>query len=117
MTDSTFHTLEAALADDHFPEVDLMLRRGRWQDRQILSESWIRLATTPTELRPTYGALWWLNTGRGQYKSASPESFFALGAGGNVIWVDPANDVVAVLRWTNTRRVDEFARLVTAAVK
>ena len=29
MTDSTFHTLEAALADDHFPEVDLMLRRGR----------------------------------------------------------------------------------------
>jgi len=29
VTDSTFHTLEAALADDHFPEVDLMLRRGR----------------------------------------------------------------------------------------
>lgn len=29
MTDSTFHTLEAALTDDHFPEVDLMLRRGR----------------------------------------------------------------------------------------
>lgn len=29
MTDSTFHTLEAALADDQFPEVDLMLRRGR----------------------------------------------------------------------------------------
>ncbi|HTX23228.1 MAG TPA: chromosome partition protein MukE [Steroidobacteraceae bacterium] len=29
MTDSTFHTLEAAIADTHFPEVDLMLRRGR----------------------------------------------------------------------------------------
>lgn len=29
MTESTFHTLEAALADDHFPDVDLMLRRGR----------------------------------------------------------------------------------------
>lgn len=29
MTDSTFHTLEAAIADEHFPEVDLMLRRGR----------------------------------------------------------------------------------------
>lgn len=29
MTDSTFHNLEAAIADDHFPEVDLMLRRGR----------------------------------------------------------------------------------------
>lgn len=29
MTGATFHTLEAALADDHFPDVDLMLRRGR----------------------------------------------------------------------------------------
>lgn len=29
MSESSFHTLEAALADDHFPEVDLMLRRGR----------------------------------------------------------------------------------------
>lgn len=29
MTDSTFHTLEQAIADEHFPEVDLALRRGR----------------------------------------------------------------------------------------
>lgn len=29
MNDSTFATLEAAIADEHFPEVDLMLRRGR----------------------------------------------------------------------------------------
>lgn len=29
MTDSTFHSLEAAIADEHFPEVDLVLRRGR----------------------------------------------------------------------------------------
>ena len=29
MTDSAFPTLEAAIGDEHFPEVDLMLRRGR----------------------------------------------------------------------------------------
>jgi chromosome partition protein MukE len=29
MNDSTFQTLDAAIADEHFPEVDLMLRRGR----------------------------------------------------------------------------------------
>jgi chromosome partition protein MukE len=29
MNDSTFQSLEAAIADEHFPEVDLMLRRGR----------------------------------------------------------------------------------------
>jgi len=29
MSTSTFHTLEEALADEHYPEVDLALRRGR----------------------------------------------------------------------------------------
>jgi chromosome partition protein MukE len=29
VTDSTFQSLEAAIGDEHFPEVDLMLRRGR----------------------------------------------------------------------------------------
>ena len=29
MTDSAFHDLETAIADDHFPDVDMMLRRGR----------------------------------------------------------------------------------------
>lgn len=29
MNDSSFQTLEAAIADDHFPDVDMMLRRGR----------------------------------------------------------------------------------------
>jgi chromosome partition protein MukE len=29
VTATTFHTLEAALADEHYPEVDLALRRGR----------------------------------------------------------------------------------------
>lgn len=29
MTESAFHTLEQVIADEHFPEVDLALRRGR----------------------------------------------------------------------------------------
>src|SRR5690606_11524235 len=33
----------------------LTLRRGRWKDRQILSEEWIRMATTPTPVQPDYG--------------------------------------------------------------
>jgi CubicO group peptidase (beta-lactamase class C family) len=102
---------------DHARFGYLMLRRGRWEDRPVLSERWARLATSPTDIRPNYGLLWWLNTGRAQYRSASPESFFALGAGGNVIWVDPTTDIVAVLRWSDTRAVDEFIRLVSAAVR
>jgi CubicO group peptidase (beta-lactamase class C family) len=101
---------------DHARFGYLHLRRGRWGDRQLLSERWVAMATTPTPIKPVYGYMWWLNTDRGQYRSASPRSFFALGAGGNVIWIDPEHDLVAVVRWLDTAKVDEFMRLVTAAV-
>ncbi|HWP44227.1 MAG TPA: serine hydrolase, partial [Blastocatellia bacterium] len=41
----------------------LTLRRGRWKDKQILSEEWVRMALTPTTAQPTYGFMnWFLNT-------------------------------------------------------
>src|SRR4026207_1873830 len=94
----------------------LLLRRGHWKDRQLLSERWITLATTPTAIRPHYGFLWWLNGARTLYPPASPRAFFALGSGGNVIYVDPQYDLVAVLRWTATDKIDEFIRLVVASL-
>jgi CubicO group peptidase (beta-lactamase class C family) len=94
----------------------LLLRRGHWKDRQLLSERWITLATTPTTIRPNYGFLWWLNGDRKLYPSASSRAFFALGSGGNVIYVDPQYDLVAVLRWTATDKIDEFIRLVIASL-
>jgi chromosome partition protein MukE len=40
MTDSAFPTLEAAIADEHFPEVDLMLNpRKRKYDERIAAET------------------------------------------------------------------------------
>jgi CubicO group peptidase (beta-lactamase class C family) len=102
---------------DHARFGYLHLRRGRWGDRQLLSERWLSMATTPTPIKPVYGYMWWLNTDRAQYPSASPRSFFALGAGGNVIWIDPEHDLVAAVRWLDTTKVDEFMRLVTAAVE
>ncbi|HEX8686101.1 MAG TPA: serine hydrolase, partial [Pyrinomonadaceae bacterium] len=33
----------------------LTLRRGRWKDKQVISEEWLRQATTPTTAQPTYG--------------------------------------------------------------
>jgi CubicO group peptidase (beta-lactamase class C family) len=94
----------------------LHLRRGRWTGRQLISERWIDLATTPTDIRPVYGYMWWLNTNRAQYPSAPASSFFALGAGGNVIWVDPEHDLIAVIRWTDTSKIDGFMKLVVEAV-
>lgn len=101
---------------DHARFGYLMLRRGAWDGRQLLSERWIDQATTPTPIRPVYGYLWWLNTDRVQYPAASARAFFARGAGGNVIWLEPAHDLVVVVRWLDTRRINEFMEKVLAAL-
>ncbi len=77
----------------------LMLGRGVWDGQRLLPASWIDELLKPCALHPNYGLLWWLNTGRTRYPSATPVSFYASGAGGNITWVDPANDLVAVMRW------------------
>jgi CubicO group peptidase (beta-lactamase class C family) len=101
---------------DHARFGYLFLRRGEWNGRRILSEKWIDLATTPTPIKPVYGYMWWLNTGREQFPAATPRSFFALGAGGNVIWIAPELDVVVVVRWLDGRQTNEFMRRVVASV-
>ncbi|HET6230098.1 MAG TPA: serine hydrolase [Longimicrobiaceae bacterium] len=95
----------------------LYLRRGRWAGRHLLSEDWVRAATTPAAIKPTYGYLWWLNSDRKLYPSAPASSFFALGAGSNVIWVDPDHDLVAVIRWIDNKEIDAFIARVMAAVE
>jgi CubicO group peptidase (beta-lactamase class C family) len=85
----------------------LTLRKGKWGDRQILSEEWIRMATTPG-VNQGYGFMnYFLNTGRRSMPSAPEQAFWHLGAGNNVIYVDPVNDLVVVARWiTNLRAMD-----------
>jgi CubicO group peptidase (beta-lactamase class C family) len=94
----------------------LMQRGGVWGDRRILSEDWITRCRQPCPLNASYGYLWWLNTDRSRYPSAPSGSYNAAGAGGNLIWVDPGHDLVAVLRWTDPATMDAFMGLVKAAV-
>jgi len=95
----------------------LILRKGKWKDRQIVSESWIKKATTPAAIGPDYGYLWWLNTAKKQYPSAPATSFAALGAGSNTIWIDPEHDLVVVWRWHQDRSADEFFKRILTAIK
>ena len=95
----------------------MMLRRGRWGDAQLVPESWIERATAPCAVRRDYGFLWWLNTGRTAFPSASPESFLAIGAGANITWIDPASGIVAVMRWIDRAAVDGFIGRVMAALR
>jgi CubicO group peptidase (beta-lactamase class C family) len=96
----------------------LTLRRGRWEDRQILSEEWVRMATTPTPAQPDYGFMnWMLNTGRKRWPSAPESAFAHLGNGTNMVYVDPANDLVVVARWIQNDQQDALIQRVLAALR
>lgn len=95
----------------------LMLANGQWGDRQLVSGNWIKACTTPSPLNPSYGYLWWLN-GDGVHCPAAPRtSYFALGVGRNIIWIDPEHDLVVVVRWLERDALIGFAKVVMQALK
>jgi CubicO group peptidase (beta-lactamase class C family) len=80
----------------------LYLRRGHWEGQQLLPEEYVK-DSSRTQVNPnggfvvpdTYGYLWWVST-IGPYAS-----YYAIGYGGQTIYVIPALDVVLVTtaRW------------------
>ena len=107
-----------ASARDHARFGYLLLRRGEWNGRRILSERWVDMATQPTDIAPHYGYLWWLSRNRrGVFPSSPESSFFALGSGGNMIWIVPEYDVVVVTRWLDIPKLDGFITRVGAALQ
>jgi CubicO group peptidase (beta-lactamase class C family) len=77
----------------------LLSRKGNWNGQRVISEDWIRKATSPSKTKSDYGYLWWLNTGRKAWPSLSEKAFAAVGFGSNTIWIDPEKDLVVVWRW------------------
>jgi CubicO group peptidase (beta-lactamase class C family) len=82
----------------------LTCRNGKWGDRQIISQAWIRQARTPTPVQQGYGFMnFYLNTpaanGNRPVPTAPPTAFWHLGNGTNAIYCDPENDIVVVARW------------------
>jgi CubicO group peptidase (beta-lactamase class C family) len=98
----------------------LMLNKGRWGDKQIVSEAWVEDATgrSSTPLNAGYGYLWWLNregvlssalratsveaasnpeTPRGRIADDAPDDmFWAIGLGNQIVQVDPGSKTVVV---------------------
>jgi CubicO group peptidase (beta-lactamase class C family) len=98
----------------------LVLNRGRWGDRQVVSSEWLATATgkSSTPLNAAYGYLWWLNhpgvianplvavsraeaknptTRTGKVVPDAPDGmFWALGLGGQLVQVDPGSRTVVV---------------------
>ncbi|MCF7822591.1 MAG: beta-lactamase family protein [Candidatus Marinimicrobia bacterium] len=80
----------------------LVLNKGRWNDRQLISEQWIELSTSPkvkVSEPYSYGYFWWLIDGR----SMGLNGFFpvAQGAGGQRIYVIPQKNAVIVVTGGN----------------
>ncbi len=95
----------------------LCLRRGRWDGTQVFPAAWYEVATTPTAHNPQYGLMnWFLNTGRELLPSAPAGAFVHFGAGTNLVYVDPVNDLVVVARWIERADVDAFIGRVLGAL-
>ena len=93
----------------------LMLRKGKWQDRQIIPAEWVKRTTRVTshisEMHPEFmqsgpfgfGYMWWVWDGvyaSGPYQGA----YTASGAHGQWITILPARDMVVVhtASWSST---------------
>jgi CubicO group peptidase (beta-lactamase class C family) len=94
----------------------LILNHGRWDNRQLVSEAWLKDAVTPSEHGPDYGYLWWLNTKRKQWPSGPASAFAAIGHGSNTIWIDPDHDIVFVWHWYQGSAMDGMVQRIIAAV-
>jgi CubicO group peptidase (beta-lactamase class C family) len=98
----------------------LMLDRGRWGDRRVVSGGWVARATgaPSTSMNAGYGYLWWLNrygvlggalkpvtleqaadpaTPRQRLVPGAPaRTYWAVGLGNQTVQVDPGTDTVVV---------------------
>jgi CubicO group peptidase (beta-lactamase class C family) len=83
----------------------LTMHKGMWNGQRIISEEWLAMATTPTPANTGYGFMnFYLNTGREQDPTAPESAWRHVGAGPNVVYVDPENELVVVSRWGGADR-------------
>ncbi len=78
----------------------LTLNEGNWNGEQIISKEWIELSKTPTVANDEYGYMnYFLNTDKEVFPNAPESAFWHLGAGTNMVYCDPENNIVIVARW------------------
>lgn len=86
---------------------ELMLSKGIDNNIQIVSEQYIRNATSPqstwAEFQLDYGYLWWI---------IDHNRYAAIGDGGNIIFIDIKNEIVVVIASTFKPRPKDRIRLI-----
>jgi CubicO group peptidase (beta-lactamase class C family) len=95
----------------------LTLHKGVWNGERLLSEEWIDLATTPGAVNDGYGFMnYMLNTNRERYANAPEYTWTHSGAGSNLVYVDPANELVVVARWIQGGAMNDFLGMIFDAM-
>ena len=89
----------------------LWLRRGRWRDRQLISDDYIAASLRPPfpAANNAYGYLWWLNgadgtwrdargdSGKGSWLPEAPADLYrGIGARGKLLYLLPEQDMLIV---------------------
>jgi CubicO group peptidase (beta-lactamase class C family) len=96
----------------------LHLRDGRWEDRQLLSPEWLEMARTGGEANDGYGFMNYFLNPAGRGISSAPESIhFHVGAGSNIVYVDPEHDLVVVVRWIQRGALSDFIGAILDSIE
>jgi len=85
----------------------MLMQGGVFSGQRILSDDWMARMTKPCDVAPYYGYLVWLNQGGHLFEAAPRSSWFAIGAGSSITWVDASLKLVCVLRWIDAARTNE----------
>lgn len=96
----------------------LFSRNGKWRDKQIISENWVKSVQQSSEANDSYGYMWWLNKGPRKWQQVEDERiYYAAGFGGNFIVIDNSKNIVIVTRWLEPRKIGEMVKLVRDSVR
>ena len=94
----------------------LFLRKGRWNNKQLISEQWVNAVGQPSAANKSYGLMWWTNQ-QNQLNGVSKNIYYANGFGGNFIVVDNEHDLVIVVRWLEPAKLGELIQFVINSVE
>ncbi len=94
----------------------LLLDGGWHRGVPLIPAEWVRFMFEPCAIAPFYGALLWLNRDGRSFPGASTGSAFMVGAGGHLVWVEPAHDAVVVVRWLDRAHMAGFIARMAAAL-
>ena len=101
---------------DHARFALMIHNGGTWGTRRILPNGWVNALRAPCSVNDGYGFLWWLNTGHREWPAASESAYAAVGAGSNIILIDPKCDLILIARWIGQDAVNGLVAHVIDAL-